>query len=152
MFYFFAYFRFKFFASLHFSNFRFETKQSEAEFKYIFSLFFALNFLLRFDLVIFASKGNKAKRNSSLFFRFFSLFFTFFYFFSRFSLFFAFFASNFSLRFDLVIFASKRSEIQVYFSLFFVFFTFFPLFFAFFRIFFAFFSFFSLYIFRFASI
>ncbi len=55
----FAYFRFKFFASLHFSNFRFETKQSEAEFKYIFSLFFALNFLLRFDFVIFVSKRNE---------------------------------------------------------------------------------------------
>ena len=53
---FFAYFRFKFFASLHFSNFRFEAKQSEAKFKSIFSLFFALNFSLRFDLVIFALK------------------------------------------------------------------------------------------------
>jgi hypothetical protein len=92
----FAYFRFKFFASLHFSNFRFEGKQSEAKFKSIFLVFFT-------------------------FFR-------------------IFFALNFSLRFDLVIFASKRtkrSEIQVYF---FVFFVFFLLFFAFFRICFHFFS------------
>jgi hypothetical protein len=47
--------------------------------------FFASNFSLRFDLVIFASKRNKAKRNSSLFFRYFR-------FFSLFSLFFVFFA------------------------------------------------------------
>jgi hypothetical protein len=107
----FAYFRFKFFASLHLSNFRFEAKQSEAKFKSIFllfflffhffslffaffcffRLFFTLNFLLRFDLVIFASKRNKAKRNSSLFFRFFR-FFHFFPLFSLFSLFSLFFA------------------------------------------------------------
>ena len=42
-----------------------------------FSLIFASNFLLHFDLVIFASKQNKAKRNSSLFFVFFP-FFTYF--------------------------------------------------------------------------
>ncbi len=61
-----------------------------------FSLIFASNFLLRFTLVIFASKGNKAKRNSSLFFVFFAL--------------------NFSLRFDLVIFASKRNEGEIFFA------------------------------------
>ncbi len=109
----FAYFRFKFFASLHLSNFRFEGKQSEAKFKSNFFAFFT-------------------------FFHFFSLFFTFFR---------IFFAFNFSLRFDLVIFASKRtkrSEIQVYFFVF-------PLFFTFFRIFSHFFHFFLLN-FRFASI
>ncbi len=64
-----------------------------------FSLFFALNFSLHFDLVIFASKRNKGKRNSSLFFRFFS-------FFSLFLLFFAFFRLIFvSLRFFHLIFA-----------------------------------------------
>ncbi len=47
-----------------------------------FSLIFASNFSLRFDLVIFASKRNRAKRNSSLFFRFFPLFFAFFAFFT----------------------------------------------------------------------
>jgi hypothetical protein len=86
-------------------------KQSEAKFKSIFSLFFAffhffslfpaffcffplffaLNFSLRFDLVIFASKQNKAKRNSSLFF----VFFAFFLFFSLFFAFFHFFSLNF---------------------------------------------------------
>ncbi len=122
---FFASFRFKFFASLHLSNFCFEAKQSEAKFKSIFSLFFAFftfslffaffgfvlvffvfNFSsLRFDLVIFASKRNKTKRNSSLFFCFFRFFklFCFFCFFSLFSLFspnFR-FASIFSLNFCL---------------------------------------------------
>ncbi len=116
---FFASFRLTFFASLHFGHFCFEVKQSEAKFKSIFSLFFtfldffslfftffrffsiilaffALNFSLRFDLVIFASKENKAKRNSSLFFSFFRFF----------SLFFAFFHSIFvSLRFFRLIFA-----------------------------------------------
>jgi hypothetical protein len=101
-----AYFRLKFFASLHLSNFRFEAKQSEAKFKYIFSLFFtffaifcifshffaffrffALNFSLRFNLVIFASKRNKAKRNSSLFFHFFRFFHFFFAFFTFFTFF-----------------------------------------------------------------
>ncbi len=107
---FFASFRFKFFASLHFSHFCFEVKQSEAKFKSIFplfhfffaifhifryffacfclfSLFFALHFSPCFNLVIFASKRNEAKRNSSLFFcsfSFFSLFFTFFRFFFAF--------------------------------------------------------------------
>ncbi len=71
----FAYFRFKFFASLHLSNFRFEGKQSEAKFKSIFSLF-------------------------SLFFTFFSLFFAFFHiFFTFFRLIFV------SLRFFHLIFA-----------------------------------------------
>ncbi len=103
-------------ASLHLSNFRFEAKQSEAKFKSIFLLFFAffhffhffslffaffaLNFLLRFDLVIFASKRNKAKRNSSLFFRFFHFFSLFFAFFHFFSLNFR-FTSIFSLNFCL---------------------------------------------------
>jgi hypothetical protein len=59
----------------------------------LFSFFYALNFSLRFDLVIFASKRNKAKRNSSLFIRF-------FYFFSLFSLNFR-FTSIFSLNFRL---------------------------------------------------
>ncbi len=91
-----ASFRFQFFALLHFSNFRFEVKQSEAKFKSIFSLFFAfftffhffslvllfllffaLNFLLRFDLVIFAWKRNKAKQNLSRFFRLIFTYFTF---------------------------------------------------------------------------
>ncbi len=70
---FFASFRFKFFTSLHLSNFRFEAKR------------------------------NKAKQNSSLFFRFFrffSLFFAFFRFFHFFSLNFR-FALIFSLNFSL---------------------------------------------------
>ncbi len=70
---------------------------------HIFLLFFALNFLLCFDLVIFASKRNKAKRNSSIFFCFFSLVFTFFgffHFFHFFSLNFC-FALIFSLKFRL---------------------------------------------------
>ncbi len=64
----------------------------------VFSLIFASNFLLRFTLVNFALKQNKAKRNSSLFFLFFVLFtfFCFFLFFSRFLAFFRFF-SLFSL-------------------------------------------------------
>jgi hypothetical protein len=65
---------------------------------------------------------------SLLFFRFFSLLF----------------ASNFSLRFTWVIFASKRNKAKRKSSLFFSFFHFFSLFFAFFRIFFTFFRFFSL--------
>jgi hypothetical protein len=115
---FFAYFRFKFFASLHLSNFHFEAKQSEEKFKsifsfyslfslffaifFIFSLFFALNFSLRFDFVIFASKRNKAKQNSSLFFSFFRFFhfFHFFRFFSFFLLNFR-FASIFSINFRI---------------------------------------------------
>jgi hypothetical protein len=73
---------------------------------------------------------SKAKRNSSLFFHFFVTFLRYFL------LFFTFFALNFSLCFDLVIFASgetKPSEIQVYFFVFlafFHFFRFFSLFFA----------------------
>ncbi len=44
----FAYFRFKFFASLHFSNFCFKAKQSEAKFKSIFSLSFAFFTFFRY--------------------------------------------------------------------------------------------------------
>ncbi len=105
----FAYFNFKFCASLHLSNFRFEA--SEAKFKYIFS-FFSLFFI---------------------FFRFFSLFLAFFsslfYFFSlnfRFSLIFSLNFRLFYLRFRFrflvfrievnhvksgFCFASKRNEI-----------------------------------------
>ena len=106
--------------------------------KFHFS-FFASNFSLRFTWVIFASKRNKAKRISSLFFRYFSLFFTFFryfsHFFAFFRFFFVFFALNFSLRFDLVIFASKRNKAKGNSSLFFRFFTFFFAFFPFFTFF-----------------
>ncbi len=78
-------------------------------FTYLFSLIFASNFSLRFTLVIFASKRNKAKQNSSLFFRFFSHFFTFFRFFRFFRIFLLFslfslnfcFASIFSFNFRL---------------------------------------------------
>ncbi len=73
----------------------------------LFFAFFALNFLLRFDLVIFASKRNKAKRNSSIFFCFFCFF----------SLFFAFFRFCFAL-FPLI-FVSLR-----FFHLIFAYFTF----------------------------
>ncbi len=65
---------------------------------FVFSFFFAWNFSLRFDLVIFASKRNTAKWNSSLFFLFF-LFFRFFRFFRFFHLIFV------SLRFFHLIFA-----------------------------------------------
>ncbi len=54
-----------------------------------FPLIFASNFSLRFTWVIFASKRNKAKRNSSLFFLFFSHFFRYF---SHFFAFFRFFS------------------------------------------------------------
>ncbi len=119
----FAYFRFKFFASLHFSHFCFQVKQSEAKFKSIFllfSLFFAIF------------------RIFSLFFRIFSLIFAFF----RFS----FFAS---LRFSHFCFEAKRSEAKFksifsLFSLFFTFFRYFSLFFTFFLLFFRFASIFSL--------
>ncbi len=101
-------------------------------------VFFAFNFSLRFDLVIFASKRNKAKWNSSIFFRFFRFFSLFFAFcrslslFSLFSLNFGFtsiFPLNFRLfylrfRFSFLVFrievnhvksgfffASKRNEI-----------------------------------------
>jgi hypothetical protein len=57
-----------------------------------FSLIFASNFSLRFTGVIFASKRNKAKRNSSLFFRFFHFFSLFITFFRYFSHFFSFFS------------------------------------------------------------
>jgi hypothetical protein len=54
------FFRFKFFASLRFSNFRFEAKQSEIQ-VYYFAFFVALKFSLRFDLVVFASKQNEGE-------------------------------------------------------------------------------------------
>ncbi len=95
-----------------------------------------------FTILLFEAKQSEA--NFKSIFSFFSFFFIFFAFFSLFSFF---FALNFSLRFDLVIFASKRSEIQVYFFAFFAFVTFF----AFFRFCSLFFHFFSLN-FRFASI
>ncbi len=65
----------------------------------LFSLIFASNFLLRFTLVIIASKWNKAKRNSSLFFRFFLLFLLSFHFASIFSLNFRLFYLRFRFRF-----------------------------------------------------
>ncbi len=52
--------RFKFFASLRFSNFRFEAKQSEIQVYYL-AFFVALKFSLRFDLVVFASKQNEGE-------------------------------------------------------------------------------------------
>ncbi len=57
-----------------------------------FLLIFTSNFSLRFTWVIFTSKRNKAKRNSSLFFRFFSLFFAIFLIFSLLFTFFRFFS------------------------------------------------------------
>ncbi len=116
---------------------RSETKRSKSQVYFFavfrfFLLFFSLKFLLCFDLVIFASKRNKAKRNSSLFFRyfrFFSLFFAFFHFFSLnfrstsiFSLSFRLFYLRFRFRFLVFrievnhvksgfFFASKRNEI-----------------------------------------
>ncbi len=64
-----------------------------------FSLIFISNFSVHFTLVIFASKRNKAKRNSSPFFRFFR-------FFHFLTLFFGFFRLIFvSLRFFRLIFA-----------------------------------------------
>ncbi len=90
----------------------------------LFSLLFAY---FRFTWVIFASKRNKAKWNSSQFFRFFSLFSLFSAIFRIFSHFFHFFsllfAVNFSLRFDLVIFASMRNK--AFFHFFWLFFRFF---------------------------
>ncbi len=84
---FFAYFRFKFFASLHLSNFRFEASEAKLNSSLFFRFFHIFCFFsLRFDLLIFASKRNKAKSIFllfSLFFTFFSLFlklfFTFFH-------------------------------------------------------------------------
>jgi hypothetical protein len=61
----------------------------------LFFAFFAIIFSLRFDLVIFASKRNKAKRNASIFFRF----FCFFHFFSLFCPFFSHFFHFYSLHF-----------------------------------------------------
>ena len=91
------------------------------------------------------------KQREAKFKSIFSLFFAFFHFFSLFfalfPVFFAFFALNFSLRFDLVIFASKRNKVKRNSSLFFRFCRFFSLFFTFFN----FFSLFSLF-FRFFSL
>ncbi len=89
--YFFAFFTF--FAFFHYFSLFFA-------FSPLFFAFFASNFSLRFDLVIFASKRNKERQNSSQFFCFFSLFFVFFSFFSLFSLNFR-FTSIFSLNFCL---------------------------------------------------
>ncbi len=73
-----------------------------------FSLIFASNFSLRFALVIFASKQNEAKRNSSLFFCFFCFFSLFLLFFAFFCFFcFKFFAS---LQFSNFRFEAKRGE------------------------------------------
>ncbi len=63
----FAYFRFKFFASLHYSNFCFEAKQSEAKFKSIFLLFSLFFTFFRFKFF--------ASLRFSNFFRFFRLIF-----------------------------------------------------------------------------
>ncbi len=70
-------------------------------FHYKISLLFFRFFLLRSTLVIFALKWNKAKRNSSLFLRFFHFFHFFSLFFAFFSLFLHFFCifSLFSLKF-----------------------------------------------------
>ncbi len=118
---FFAFFTF---FLLFFTFFRFFSR-----FFLFFTLFFALYFSLRFDLVIFASKRNKANRNSSLFFRFFHFFSLFFHFFSlnfRFALIFSLNICLFYLRFRFrflvfrievnhvksgFFFASKRNEI-----------------------------------------
>jgi hypothetical protein len=118
LFSFFAYFRFKFFASLHLSNFRFEAKRNS-------SLFFRFKFFASLRFSNFASKRNKAKRNSSLFFRFFRFFHFFslnFRFASIFSLNFRLFYLPFCFRFLVFrievnnvksgfFFASKRNEI-----------------------------------------
>ncbi len=101
-----------------------------------FRLFLLQIFLLHFTLVIFASKQNKEKRNSRQFFIFFAFihffcffsFFRFFHFFHFFSFFCCFFCFKFSLRFDLVIFASKRNKAKRSSSLFFRFFHFFRFF------------------------
>ncbi len=77
-----------------------------------FSHIFASNFSFRFTWVIFVSKRNKAKRNSSLFFRFYSLIFTYFRYFSHFFTFSALFCFKFfaSLRFCNFCFEAKQSE------------------------------------------
>ncbi len=122
---FFASFRlfcFKFFASLHFSNFCFEAKQSEAKFKSIFCFFstfftfllffcyfshlfafFRFKFFasLRFSYFCFEAKQSEAKFKSI--FSLFSLFFAFFCFFSRF---FRFFSLNFCFLWFLLILPS----------------------------------------------
>ncbi len=103
-----------------------------------FSLIFASNFSLPFTWVIFASKRNKAKQNSSIFFRFFHFFRYFSHFFTVFSLFFAFFRFKFfaSLRFSNFCFEANRNSSLFFhclrfFSLFIAFFTFFRLIFRF---------------------
>jgi hypothetical protein len=94
-----------------------------------FSLIFASNFSLRFTLVIFASKRNKAKPIQGYFFAF----KTFFRFFLLFFAFFAFFRFKFfaSLRFCNFYFKVKRSEAKFTFFRFFRFFHFFSLNFCF---------------------
>ncbi len=91
-----VFFAFFTFFPLFFAFFRFSA------FFHFFTIVYTLYFSLRFNLVTFASKRNKAKRNSSLFFvffHFFSLFFAFFRFFHFFCLIFV------SLRFFHLIFA-----------------------------------------------
>ncbi len=108
--------------------------------KFHFSFFTSFCFFsLRSTLVVFASKWNKAKRNSSLFFRFFSLFCFFFTFFRIFFTFFRFFRFTFFalLRFSDFCFEVKQSEAK--FKYFFSLFSLFSLFFAFFHFFWAFF-------------
>ncbi len=113
---FFAYFPFKFFASLHLSNFRFEAKQSEAKLKSFFrcfSLFFAFFGFKFFASLRFSNFYFKAKLH------FFSLHFLFA---SIFSLNFRLFYLRFCFRFLVFcievnhvksgfFFASKRNEI-----------------------------------------
>jgi hypothetical protein len=114
-------------------------------FFHFFSLIFASNFSLRFTWVIFASKGNKAKRISSLFFCFFFTFFTFLRYFLH-----SFFRFKFWLRFDFVISLRNEAKFKSIFSLFSLFSLLFR-FFWHFSLFSAFFHFFTLN-FRFASI
>ncbi len=109
----FASFCCKFFASLHFGNFCFEVKQSEAKpsifFRFFhffllfsaFSRFFSLSIFrfqffasLRFSNFCFEAKQSEAKFKSI--FSLLSLFFTFFHFFSLFSLFSLFFFAFFT--------------------------------------------------------
>ncbi len=96
---------FTFFAFLFFSLFLL--------FLLFFSLFSALNFSLRFDLIIFASMRNNATQNSSLYFRFFH----FFCFFSLNFRFAAFFLMNFLLfylrfRFRFLVFRIEVNHVK----------------------------------------
>ncbi len=74
---FFASFRFKFFPSLQSKTKRSENQVYFFAFFRFFSFFFTLNFSLRFDFVIFASKQNEGetfslqKKQNSIFFAFF---------------------------------------------------------------------------------